>query len=435
MSQERCFDAVDYEAFTRDVLALRDELDAGLGPADLAHLRKIALWGRFCAALGYATAWLFPNPIAALLISQGMVVRWTMMMHHVGHKGYDRVPGAPPHLNARRFARGWRRYLDFLDWLHPDAWNHEHNTLHHYHTGEMLDPDLVELNFDWLRGSRLPRALKYLVVAAGALTWKWSYYVPRTLRSFHFARLRRAGLTETEPARMTADERRGLAPARDLWNPFSPIGRDLWLKCLLPHATVRFALIPAMFLPLGGWAALSVWLTSLMAEVFTNVYTFIIIVPNHAGDDLYRFNTPISDRAELYVRGVIGSVNYRTGGDLNDFLHGWLNYQIEHHVWPDMSMLQYQKAQPKLKAICDRYEIPYVQDGVFSRLLHLVRIMVGDETMQWAVTMPRDERRESRHPQTCRSGIQTPTNLSVGGSTGIQTPTNLSVGGSTGSLC
>lgn len=35
-------------------------------------------------------------------------------------------------------------------------------------------------------------------------------------------------------------------------------------------------------------------------------------------------------------------VNFNTGSDANDYLHGWLNYQIEHHMFPDLSMLSYQ---------------------------------------------------------------------------------------------
>jgi fatty acid desaturase len=31
-----------------------------------------------------------------------------------------------------------------------------------------------------------------------------------------------------------------------------------------------------------------------------------------------------------------------SGGNVNDFLHGWLNYQIEHHMFADLSMLSYQ---------------------------------------------------------------------------------------------
>jgi len=74
-------------------------------------------------------------------------------------------------------------------------------------------------------------------------------------------------------------------------------------------------------------------------------------------------------------------VNYRCGGDINDFLHGWLNYQIEHHLWPEMSMLQYQKAQPKVKALCEKYQIPYIQDSVWKRFLKLLPIILGDESM------------------------------------------------------
>ena len=58
---------------------------------------------------------------------------------------------------------------------------------------------------------------------------------------------------------------------------------------------------------------------------------------------------------------VISSANFRTGGDNNDFMHGWLNYQVEHHMWPQLSALSYQKAQPEVAAICAKYGVPYVQ--------------------------------------------------------------------------
>ena len=61
----------------------------------------------------------------------------------------------------------------------------------------------------------------------------------------------------------------------------------------------------------------------------------------------------------LNLSQVITSVNFRTGNgeggkvhgfraDLNDFFHGWLNFQIEHHLWPQLSMLSYQKAAPEV---------------------------------------------------------------------------------------
>jgi fatty acid desaturase len=70
-------------------------------------------------------------------------------------------------------------------------------------------------------------------------------------------------------------------------------------------------------------------------------------------------------------------------------MHGWLNYQIEHHVWPDMTMLQYQRMQPLVKAVAEKYRVPYVQQSVWTRVVKTVNIMVGDETMI-NVCSPRD---------------------------------------------
>jgi fatty acid desaturase len=108
----------------------------------------------------------------------------------------------------------------------------------------------------------------------------------------------------------------------------------------------------------------------------------VVIASNHAGDDLYRFETKASGRGEFYARQVLSSVNYGLGNDVVDFLHGWLNYQIEHHLFPDLPMLKYQQIQPKVKEVCERYGLPYVQEGVFKRARRLLDIMVGKTSMK-----------------------------------------------------
>ena len=49
-------------------------------------------------------------------------------------------------------------------WLYlgatDQAWNIEHNNLHHFRTGEDGDPDLVERNVELLREAPIPRMLK-----------------------------------------------------------------------------------------------------------------------------------------------------------------------------------------------------------------------------------------------------------------------------------
>ncbi len=360
-------EGIDAVAFAKDVDRIRAGAEAAISPADLRHLRRIEAYGRISTALGYGTAWLGLNPISPLLISLGIFNRW-IVAHHVCHQGYDRVPGAPKRYHSRRFAKGWRRYVDWCDWFDPDAWAYEHNVLHHYRTGELQDPDLVERNLVFLRESPLPLLARYALIVFGAMTWKFTYYAPNTL-------LHQRG----QPDRET-----GFANVLAAFNPLGDPGRRLWLSCFYPYIAIRFLLIPSLFLPLGRPAALAVLLNSLLAELITNVHSFVMIVPNHAGEDLYRFSKPAEGRPEFLVRQVIGSTNYTTGGNLNDFLHGWLNYQIEHHLWPDLPMSQYQRLQPALRELCAKYGIPYVQQSVFARLRALVRIMVGQGSMRVA---------------------------------------------------
>lgn len=377
---------IDRAAFARDVDALHAELIADLGPADVAHLRRMSRWSTLCTVLGYLTAPFGFNPVAAWLISLGTLSRW-IVMHHVGHKGYDRVPGMPERWTSRRFARGPRRYLDWLDWMLPEAWIHEHNMLHHARTSEEADPDLVERNARMLREARLPRAVKLLLVGVVAATWKILYYAPNTVRELYRAERQRAGqgdgLSAEEAMRQVFDLRdpRGRAQLRRLLDPRTPEGRTLWLRCWLPYAALRFGVLPALFLPLGTAAWLWVLINSLLAEVLTNVHAFVTITPNHTGDDLPQFRGRARDKAEFFVRQVTGSVNYRGGTDVADFLQGYLNYQIEHHVWPDLPMLKYRQAQPRLQAICERHGVPYVRENIGRRLFKLVDVMVGRTSM------------------------------------------------------
>lgn len=104
---------------------------------------------------------------------------------------------------------------------------------------------------------------------------------------------------------------------------------------------------------------------------------------NHCGSDLYYFDThckPLSD--EFYLRQVIGSADFAVGNDAVDCFHGWLNYQVEHHAWPDLSMLSYQRVHLRCKAICLKYKVPFVQHSVFYRLWKTVQVFTGVERMR-----------------------------------------------------
>jgi fatty acid desaturase len=389
VEENNILEKIDYEGFSNELKALKKEINSNLGEDDYKHLLKMQHWGRICSFLGYATSWIAPNPISPILISQGNVTRWTMITHHVTHKGYDKVPNIPPKYTSKIFARGYRRFVDWFDWMYPEAWDNEHNLLHHYHTGEIFDPDLVERNLSLIREAKIPLILKYFVVLFFMCTWKFTYYAPNTLLILQKVEKSNNKSKRNELGNEINYKGSG---SLSLLLPFSKDGIDFWKRCFLPYFIPRFVILPLLFLPISKFSFISVLINTIIAEIITNIYTFMIITPNHTGDDLYKFDSKVSDSAEFFVRQVSGSVNYKTGGDFNDFLHGWLNYQIEHHVFPDIPMLKYQQMQPRVKEICAKYNVPYVQESVFTRFRKCVDIMVGKTSMKKGKTLSRIER-------------------------------------------
>jgi fatty acid desaturase len=387
---ERWVEELDYDAFTKDVNDLGKQLLKEGSQEDVDHLNKMLAWRDVAAIVGIASMALPPNPLTVLALSTWTFSSWTMVAHHTCHGGYNRVDAGK--FNSRGFALGslQRRLQDWCDWMFPEAWNIEHNRLHHYHLGELKDPDLVQRNVEWLREMKAPVAAKYGVVAFFMLVWKWFYYAPNTFKELQVAAWKREGKELPAEFKVTdaATVLTMVAPkdaSQRAANQVIDVPR-FFLECLGPYFVTRFVLLPAPLLavPVVGpvlWGHAMV--NMLLAELLTNVHGFLAIVTNHAGNDLYTFDDQVRPKTgSFYVRQIVGSVNFDLGSNLVDFAHGWLNYQIEHHVWPDLSMRQYQTAAPRLKAICEKHGVPYVQENVFARLMKTVDIMVGKTTMR-----------------------------------------------------
>ena len=173
---EEWIQRLDLPAFGAEVRALGRRLRDEEGAADLEHFRRIRRWTRVCGAVGVATMGLPLNPLTVVALSTWTYASWTMVAHHTCHGGYDRHDAQPgqDRFHDSRFALGGvlNRGRDWLDWMLPEAWNLEHNVLHHYKLGEAGDPDLVERNLDFLRVATLPRVLKVAYVALMAGIWK-----------------------------------------------------------------------------------------------------------------------------------------------------------------------------------------------------------------------------------------------------------------------
>jgi fatty acid desaturase len=90
--------------------------------------------------------------------------------------------------------------------------------------------------------------------------------------------------------------------------------------------------------------------------------------PNHKG------MPTLTDAEELDLlrSQVLTSRNVR-GSRLVDFVLGGLNYQIEHHLFPNMPRPNLRRAQPLIRAFCTRHNIPYTEATMFGSYAEAIR--------------------------------------------------------------
>jgi fatty acid desaturase len=350
---------------------IRDNLKKDITLEDeRKHLKTIRQIVQFCFWVGWIGLGvnnLLINIICIFLFSFSFTVNWTVLGHHTLHRGFDKLKDKKFH--STKFAKGILRIIHWPDWLHPPSWADEHNKLHHYFTNEIKDPDCVEVNNQFLRDLRIPNVVKYFFVVILMFMWKFTYYAHNII--------------------MTR-----LHSEQEIVYIFSKKRNIYWqllkknIFYIIFHGYLFFILyltilIPLPFLLFGFEYSKKALISAIIAEIISNIHTFIIIVPNHCGDDLYRFNSSVeANSAEFYLRGLLGSCNFKTGGNLNNLLHGYLNYQIEHHIYPNESALFYEKLQPQLKMLCRELNLPYIQESVWLRLYKTIQIIIGNTSMK-----------------------------------------------------
>jgi fatty acid desaturase len=312
-------------------------------------------------------------------------MRWGLS-HHILHRAFDNIEGVPTRFRGSHFARGWRRMIDWNEWMLPAAFQHEHN-VHHVYTGAHEDPDVVEANLEFVRQSPKPRWVKVLMILLIGLTWRLSYYAPGT-----FIQLRR----KQKGLRATRYKFTSLLVFGEIFSPFSREGLLFWGLCILPTLITRFVIIPALFIPLGWLAAINVLLSVIAAELLTNLYTFILIASSHTGDDIYRFDVGTHGPGDFYRHQLLGTVNYQRGPAVRDWLQIWINYQIEHHIFPNLPPSKYVECATEVEAICKRHHVPYRSEPLRRRMWRMLDVVVGSTTMPH-VTADGVERKEVRN--------------------------------------
>ena len=143
----------------------------------------------------------------------------------------------------------------------------------------------------------------------------------------------------------------------------------------LPHRRLEMTLIVTRLA--AEFVAVAWVLSPLKAAAFLAVQFGLFGVllggsfaPNHKGMPL----VPKTSRLDFMTRQVLMSRNI-DGGLVTDFAMGGLNYQIEHHLFPNMPRPNLRRAQPMVRAFCVQQGIPYTQTSLFTSYGIVVRYL------------------------------------------------------------
>lgn len=146
----------------------------------------------------------------------------------------------------------------------------------------------------------------------------------------------------------------------------------------LRHRSVEAALLAVHFvaftaLPFVALAPGKAVVFLLLHQVIFGVYLGCTFAPNHKGMPTLRGQA----RLDFLRRQVLTSRDVR-GSALVDVAMGGLNYQIEHHLFPNMPTPNLRRAQPIIAGYCAHIGVPYEQTGLidsYARALrHLHRV-------------------------------------------------------------
>ena len=148
-----------------------------------------------------------------------------------------------------------------------------------------------------------------------------------------------------------------VAAARFLFSRMGRVGRYRRLEIALFGVHV-IAYVGALLFVLGPVKAIAFF--AVHQAVF-GLYMGCSFAPNHKGMP----TIPAAEKVDFLRRQVLTSRNVR-GGWFTDFLLGGLNYQIEHHLFPNMPRANLRAARSLVLAHCHERSISYTETSLFG---------------------------------------------------------------------
>ncbi len=140
--------------------------------------------------------------------------------------------------------------------------------------------------------------------------------------------------------------------------------RTLEMVLLVAHHLLYFGML---LYCLNPWQAV---IFLVIHQALFGVFLGAAFAPNHKGMPILEKGSPL----DFVRRQVLTSRNV-SGGFMNDFWYGGLNYQVEHHLFPNMPRNNLGQAQKIVRAFCQEHDIAYYETSPvqsFREILHFL---------------------------------------------------------------
>jgi len=100
----------------------------------------------------------------------------------------------------------------------------------------------------------------------------------------------------------------------------------------------------------------------------------------------------VDSRDDWITLQLQGTQNVTTGL-FADWFTGFLNYQIEHHLFPNMPRHSYPDITDRVRALCAKHDIPYHQTTIWNSFVEIVNKL---DTVSYKYAETKQEYKKSK---------------------------------------
>ena len=270
-----------------------------------------------------------------IIMAFGMSGIGLSIMHDANHGSYSK--------NKR--VNQWLSYLINFIGGNKENWRIQHNVLHHTFTNiEGVDEDLDGPFF--LRFS--PHKKRYWI-HKGQHIYAWFFYGLMTIswsttkEFIQLVRFKKLGLTQTQ-----RKYRKMLAEL------------IIWKLIYFTYILV----LPMIILPVSPWFTLICFL------IMHFISGFILSTIFQTAHIMESSEFPIpKETGEIKnnwtIHQLLNTANFAPKSKLLSWYVGGLNYQIEHHLFPDICHVHYKKISKIVKETAEQFNLPYHSNKTF----------------------------------------------------------------------